>query len=66
MKNIVKRKTAKKMWPALNKQSKSPAQETFNNRICFIPKALFNSEPKVHFECFIDNYEENESGFAEK
>lgn len=66
MKNIVKRKTAKKMWPALNKQSKSPAQETLNNRICFIPKALFNSELKVHFECFIDNCEENESGFAEK
>lgn len=54
------------MWPALNKQSKSPAQETLNNRICFIPKALFNSELKVHFECFIDNCEENESGFAEK
>lgn len=69
MRNIFKRKEKEQLRKCdlhLTINPKSPAQETFNNRIFFIPKALFNSELKVHFEWFIDNYEENESGFAER
>lgn len=42
------------MWPALNKQSKSPAQETLNKQNLFLsPKACSILELKVHFECFM-------------
>lgn len=48
------------------KQSKNPRQETFNNRIFFIPTGIIPFELKLHLKQFIDKYEGYESGFTQK